>query len=78
MRLNDARKMVQTGWNEIPKYYPVISIGEFVIMPNYFHGTTVLVGAGPRACPKTSANGHPRKGQPRGAQKKRATTGGCP
>ena len=37
MRLNDARKMVQTVWNEIPKYYPVIPIDEFEIMPNHFH-----------------------------------------
>jgi len=27
---------------------------------------------------KTTANGHPKKGQPQGGLKKRATTGGCP
>ncbi|MCD6584654.1 MAG: hypothetical protein J7K96_02720 [Desulfobacteraceae bacterium] len=65
MRLNDARKMVQTVWNEIPKYYPAISIGKFVIMPNHINGTTVTVGAGPCACPiKSTATTPGRKRRP--------------
>jgi REP element-mobilizing transposase RayT len=44
MRLNDAGKMIQTVWNEIPEYYPGIETDEFVIMPNHFHGITVIAG----------------------------------
>jgi len=66
MRLNDAGKMIQIVWNELPEYYPGIEIDEFVIMPNHFHGIVVIVGAGPCACPKISANDHTEKGQPQG------------
>ena len=51
MRLNDAGRMIQTVWDEIPIHYPGIGINEFVVMPNHIHGLIMLVGAGPRACP---------------------------
>ncbi|MCD6586090.1 MAG: hypothetical protein J7K96_10050 [Desulfobacteraceae bacterium] len=86
MRLNDARKMVQTVWNEIPKHYPGIPIDEFVIMPNHINGTTVIVGAGPCACPiESTATAPRRKRRPTAIRqngnhghKKRATTGVAP
>ncbi len=59
MRLYDAGNWVQSVWNGFPKHYPGIETDEFVDMPNHFHGATVIVGAGPCACPKTAANGHP-------------------
>ena len=43
MVLNDAGRMVQTVWDEIPKYYYGIEIDEFVIMPDHVHGIIVLV-----------------------------------
>ena len=57
MQLNDAGKIIQTVWNEIPKHYPGIKTDEFVIMPNHFHSIVVIdiVGAGPCACPETAA-----------------------
>jgi len=55
MVLNDAGRMVHTVWNEIPRYYSGIDIDAFQIMPNHIHGIiTVIVGAGPRACPESS------------------------
>jgi putative transposase len=51
IRLNEAGNMVQTIWNELPKNYPGVDIDIFVVMPNHFHGI-IIVGAGPRACPK--------------------------
>ncbi len=60
MSLTDAGKMVQTVWNEIPKFYAGVEVDEFVVMPNHIHGIVVLegaaqcnrsVGAGPCACP---------------------------
>ena len=78
MRLDDSREMVQTVWNEIPKHYPGIDTGEFVIMPNHFHRASVIVGAGPCACPKTSANGHPKMDNHRGVQKEGQPQGVAP
>lgn len=51
MRLNDAGKMIQAVWNEIPIHYSGFETDAFVIMPNHFHGIIVIVGAGPGACP---------------------------
>ncbi len=42
MRLNDAGKMIQTVWDEIPEHYPGIKTDEFVIMPNHIHGIVVI------------------------------------
>ena len=50
MILNDAGKMAQDIWIEIPEYYDGIEINAFQIMPNHIHGI-IIVGAGPRACP---------------------------
>ncbi|MBE0468422.1 MAG: transposase, partial [Methyloprofundus sp.] len=44
MVLNDAGKMVQTIWDQIPPHYPGIGIDAFIAMPNHIHGI-VIVGA---------------------------------
>ena len=49
--LNNAGKMIEVVWNEIPEYYPGYTIDEYIIMPNHIHGIICNVGAGPRACP---------------------------
>jgi REP element-mobilizing transposase RayT len=51
MALNDAGRMVQTTWNEIPDHYPGVDVDAFVVMPNHIHGIVIFVGAGTRACP---------------------------
>jgi putative transposase len=51
---NDAGKMIQQVWDQLPFYYNGINIDQFQIMPNHIHGIIVItdsVGAGPRACP---------------------------
>ena len=68
MQLNDAGKMVKRVWDEVPVFYPDISVDEFVIMPNHIHGIIIInsqdnVGAGPCACPKDLETTY---GQPRG------------
>jgi len=52
MKYNDAGKMVQRIWSEIPKFYSKVDIDEFIIMPNHVHGIIILVGADYRVCPK--------------------------
>jgi len=55
--------MVQTVWNEMPDFYPEFRTDAFIIMPNHAHGIFVVVGAGPRACPRL---GQHLDGQPQG------------
>jgi REP element-mobilizing transposase RayT len=51
--LNDAGRMIQSVWDDMPKHYSGVVVDEFVIMPNHVHGIVAIisVGAGPRACP---------------------------
>lgn len=67
MRLNDAGRMVQAVWNQLPVFYPGVQTDAFIVMPNHIHGIIVLtghpVGAGPRACPDNVPQG---TGQPQG------------
>jgi REP element-mobilizing transposase RayT len=44
--LNDAGRMVESIWNELPQHYKGVETDEFIVMPNHFHGIIVLVGAG--------------------------------
>jgi putative transposase len=72
MRMNDAGRMVQATWDELPSHYPGVETDAFVVMPNHIHGIIRLcgrsVGAGPCACPDSEANVRTGgKGQPRGA-----------
>jgi REP element-mobilizing transposase RayT len=53
MRLNDAGRVVQAVWNEIPDHYPGVTVDAFIVMPDHMHGIVVLVGTGPRACPES-------------------------
>ena len=55
MVLNDAGRMVQAVWNDIPNRFPMVQLGAFVIMPNHIHGIVVIndtAGARPRVRPK--------------------------
>ena len=38
MVLNEVGKIVRWEWMEIPKRFPYIVLGAFVLMPNHFHG----------------------------------------
>lgn len=37
LRLNDAGKMVEHEWLNLPDRFPNIQLHEFVVMPNHFH-----------------------------------------
>jgi len=49
--LNDAGRMAQKVWDELPIFYPGVLVDAFVVMPNHIHGIIVLVGAAPRGRP---------------------------
>ncbi len=53
MRLNEAGRLVEWTWNDLPNHVPNIILDAFVIMPNHVHGIIVItdtvgsvVGAG--------------------------------
>ena len=47
MRLNDAGKMAQRVWEEMPGRFPTIDTDAFVVMPNHIHGIIVVVVGAP-------------------------------
>jgi len=54
IRLNEAGKMVFKWWNELPNKFPKVTLGEFIVMPNHFHGILIIeeiVGAVLPVCP---------------------------
>lgn len=55
MVINEVGLMIQSVWDELPRYYSSVDVDAFVVMPNHIHGILVLtdfiVGAGLRACP---------------------------
>ncbi|MDY6823065.1 MAG: transposase [Thermodesulfobacteriota bacterium] len=46
MVLNDAGRMVQRIWNDLPLRFTNMELDKFVIMPNHIHGIIVLNGRG--------------------------------
>ncbi|OQY88002.1 MAG: hypothetical protein B6D38_10980 [Anaerolineae bacterium UTCFX1] len=60
LKLNEAGEMVVRWWNELPNKFPNIVLGEFVVMPNHFHGIIFImenVGADLRVCPDGEEKG---------------------
>lgn len=45
MNLNDAGKIANQCWLEIPNHFPDTILHEHIIMPNHVHGIVELVGA---------------------------------
>ena len=57
MVLNEAGRMIQSVWDELPQHYPGVDIDAFVVMPNHVHSILVFenrVGAG-FPCPEKNA-----------------------
>ncbi len=64
MEWNDAGRMVEKYWREIPTHFPQVTLDEFIVMPNHVHGIPVIRDAnddlpatGP-ADPLVGANDH--------------------
>ena len=43
MILNNAGKMIQRIWNELPTRFPNIELDEYIVMPNHFHGILIII-----------------------------------
>jgi putative transposase len=59
MKLNDAGWMIESWWLELRNKFPSVEPGEYVVMPNHFHGIIAIVGADLCVCPDS--------GPPKGA-----------
>jgi REP element-mobilizing transposase RayT len=44
MLLNDAGRIMQAVWDELPSLFPRLELDAFVMMPNHVHGIIVIVG----------------------------------
>ena len=42
MHLNDLGETANQYWVEIPKHFPTVELGEFMVMPNHIHGILIL------------------------------------
>jgi REP element-mobilizing transposase RayT len=42
MKLSTEGAIVQGFWYEIPKHFPFVILGEFIVMPNHIHGILIL------------------------------------
>lgn len=76
MVLNDAGKMAETEWLNLPKRFQNIKLHEFVVMPDHFHaileitvvGSTLVVDPTTPKKPKNPKN--PNQSQPKSQQNK--------
>jgi len=50
MVLNEYGKIAIDCWNALPRHYPHVELGDFVIMPNHMHGL-VFIRAGLKPAP---------------------------
>lgn len=88
MLVNGAGKMIEGWWKKLPEKFPGISIDEYVIMPNHFHGIIIIekpihfpVGAplvGARILDLKSDEQQNREGQPQGVGGQPQGIGGQP
>ena len=72
MILNEYGEIIQKVWNELPRHYMNIQLGEFIVMPNHIHGIIVItdnggngdVGAGLKPAPTAATTTMKKHGLP--------------
>ena len=57
MRLNDAGRMVERWWDELPRKFPQLEVDGFVVMPNHVHGLLFILGVDVRNTAITEHSG---------------------
>jgi len=60
MKLNDAGRMIRSVWLDMANRFYNVSMGEFQIMPNHFHGIIILNDNPRRGGPCVRPNGDPK------------------
>jgi hypothetical protein len=56
--------MIQQAWLELPRYDPRISLDEFIVMPNHFHGVVAFSPISGRAQGPAPTNSFTRNPSP--------------
>lgn len=53
VELNDAGRMIERWWKELPNKFQHVGLDEYIVMPDHFHGIVIIhsVGADRRVCP---------------------------
>ncbi len=54
---SEVGRVVERIWMDIPRHFPFVELGPFVVMPNHFHGIISIVdetGRGTACCAPTS------------------------
>ena len=59
--LNKTGNIAKKNWELIPKYFPFVSIGPFIIMPNHLHGI-IAIEKNQKTSNKVSAKFGPQSG----------------
>jgi len=75
MNRNDAGKMIEKLWNEIPNDFKYTKLHEYIIMPNHFHGIIEIVGADSISAPNTDSISAPNTDSAKWAEMDSAPTG---
>ena len=55
MKLNEAGRMVQQTWENLPTRFSSVTLDTFMVMPNHVHGIIAIVGAEPNRGAASSA-----------------------
>ena len=42
MQLSKIGKLAEQFWHEIPNHFPMVELGNFVVMPNHVHGILII------------------------------------
>ncbi len=56
MQKNQIGELAEFYWNEIPKHFSFVELGNFVVMPNHVHGIITIKKYGGNAYPKITKN----------------------
>lgn len=73
MGLNDAGRVVEKCWDNIPEHFPHVKLHEFIIMPNHIHG---ILSVGAKNFSPVRGNHPPVRGNhpPAGNERPRGTS----
>ena len=59
INLNEAGKIANKYWLEIPNHFPSVRLGEFIVMPNHLHGIIEIFNDIDEAVPRLYTGQHP-------------------
>ncbi len=45
MHLSEIGKIADACWMEIPRHFPFVELGEYIVMPDHVHGIVIIVEA---------------------------------